>query len=247
MNTPHLSKLFPFLLAVLASAPLLSAGDDKGIPAVFQGKDDPNIGIKYKTSHGLFVTEISARIIGLRMADVEEKSLPKALRFTAQVYDTAPTGKALASAWIPVSAAEAVTAEIPVTAAEKRSAKVTQVSVLTATVNQKAEVLLELDDPGDALKIGQFLEITATLPAAADAVVIPKSAVLKTSEGTFAYVDNAGWKSRTPIKVGAEQGGMVEITDGLLSGDSVVTNPVMTLWMTELQLTKSGKACSCGH
>ena len=74
-------------------------------------------------------------------------------------------------------------------------------------------------------------------------MVVPKNAVLKTSEGTFAYVDNSGWKMRTPITTGAEQNGLVEITDGLLSGDAVVTNPVMTLWMTELHNVNGGDAC----
>lgn len=119
----------------------------------------------------------------------------------------------------------------------------TGVSTLTTKINQKAEVLLELDDSGDSLKIGQFLVLTAALPAGADAVVVPKNAVLKTSEGALAPTWTiSGWKMRTPITTGAEQNGLVEITDGLLSGDAVVTNPVMTLWMTELQLTKSGKA-----
>ena len=227
------------LLAVTAG---LHAGDDRGIPAVVQGGDDPSIGIKYKANQGLFVTDISAKIIGLKMADVEEKPVSKELRLTAQIYDTAATGTALASAWIPAAAAESIKPDMVVSNSDKRTGRVTGVSTLTAKINQKAEVLLELDDPGDALKIGQFVELMATQPAGADAVVVPKNAVLKTSEGTFAYVDNSGWKMRTPITTGAEQNGLVEITDGLLSGDSVVTSPVMTLWMTELQLTKSGKA-----
>ena len=241
MNTSNLSK--SLLIAVLVTgSPLLHAGDEKGIPAVVQGGDDPNIGIKYKSNQGLFVTDISAKIIGLKMADVEEKPMSKELRLMAQIYDTAAAGTAFASAWIPAAAAENIRPDMVVSGPEKRSGRVTGVSTLTSKINKRAEVLLELDDSGDTLKIGQFLELTAALPAGADAVVVPKNAVLKTSEGTFAYVDNSGWKMRTPITTGAEQNGLVEITDGLLSGDAVVTNPVMTLWMTELQLTKSGKA-----
>lgn len=241
MKTPTLSKSL-LVAAFAVSTPLLIAGDDKGIPAVVQAGDDPNIGIKYKASHGLFVTDVSAKIIGLKMADVEEKPLAKTLKMVAQVYDNAAAGTALASAWVPAAEAEALKPETAVSAPEKRAGRVTEVSTLTAKINQKAEVLMEIADPGDVLKIGQFLEVTASLAAGGDAVVVPKSAVLKTSEGTFAYVDNSGWKARTPIKTGAEINGLVEVTDGLLSGDAVVANPVMTLWMTELQLTKSGKA-----
>ena len=237
MNTPPLSKsLLLFSGLVLIASPL-RAGGDKGIPDVRQSGDNPNIGIKYKSNQGLFVTDISARIIGLKMEDVEEKPLSRELRLVAQIYDTAPAGKALASAWIPAAEADSITPATAVVAPENRGGIVTEVSTLTVAINQKAEVLLELDDPGETLKVGQFLTITVTLPAGGDVVVVPKSAVLHTSEGTFAYVDNSGWKARTAIKTGAEQNGLVEITDGLLSGDAVVTNPVMTLWMTELQLT----------
>ena len=85
MNTSPLSKSLVLLCGLLSVATILHAGDDKGIPAVVQGGDDPNIGIKYKKNQGLFVTEISARIIGLQMADVEEKPVPGVIQFPAQV------------------------------------------------------------------------------------------------------------------------------------------------------------------
>ncbi|MGI8604266.1 MAG: efflux RND transporter periplasmic adaptor subunit [Verrucomicrobiales bacterium] len=220
----------------------LKADANRGIPKVVQSKDDPNIGIKYKKNQGLFVTDISARLIGLRMADVEEKALPKRIEFTAQVYDTSPVGKALATGWVPTSQAEALPAGTELVVGEGTRGVITSVSLLSAAVNQQAEALLDVDDPEDRLAVGQFVEVSASLPSAGDAVVVPKSAVLKTSEGTFAYADNAGWKVRTSIKTGAQNDGYVEVIEGLLAGDSVVTNPVMTLWMTELQLTKSGKA-----
>jgi multidrug efflux pump subunit AcrA (membrane-fusion protein) len=40
--------------------------------------------------------------------------------------------------------------------------------------------------------------------------------------------------------VGSEADGWVEITDGLLAGDQVVTKPVQTLWLIELRATKGG-------
>jgi hypothetical protein len=247
MNTTSLTKSLALLAGLMPGAALLNAGDDKGIPAVMQGKDDPNIGIKYKKNQGLFVTEISARIIGLQMADVEEKPVPGVLQFTAQVYDTAPAGRALATAWVPAATAASLPPGTVVTADGQRRGKVTEVSTFTAAVNQKAEVLLEMEDEGDKLTPGGFLKLSAALPAAGDVVVVPASAVLRTSEGIFAYVDNSGWLVRTPVTLGSAHDGVVEITDGLLSGDVIATRPVMTLWLTELQLTKSGKPCSCGH
>jgi multidrug efflux pump subunit AcrA (membrane-fusion protein) len=73
--------------------------------------------------------------------------------------------------------------------------------------------------------------------------VIPRSALLRTSEGTFAYVVNGDAFYRTPIKLGAEAGGLLEITDGLLAGDAVVTKPVETFYLIELRATKGGGHC----
>ena len=85
------------------------------------------------------------------------------------------------------------------------------------------------------------------MPSDGEVVVVPKSAIIKSPEGAFAYVDNAGWTIRTEVELGAEDGEFVEIIDGIYYGDLVVTAPVMTLWMAELQLVKSGKACTCAH
>ena len=52
---------------------------------------------------------------------------------------------------------------------------------------------------------------------------------------------------RTPVTAGAMNDDHVEITEGLYAGDEVVTTPVMSLWMAELQVLRGGKACTCGH
>jgi multidrug efflux pump subunit AcrA (membrane-fusion protein) len=76
---------------------------------------------------------------------------------------------------------------------------------------------------------------------------IPRSALLKTAEGTFAYTVNGKFYLRTPVKVGAMNEHVVEITDGLYAGDEIIASPVMSLWMAELQVLRGGKACTCGH
>ena len=234
--------MFVSLSCLTATAVALRADSNGGIPKVIQSKDDPNVGIKYKKNQGLFVTDISARLIGLKMAEVEEKTLPRRLELTAQIYDIAPVGKALATAWLPIPQAEVLPVGTAVAVGKDGRGMVSGVSLLTAAVNQQAEVLLEVEDPDENFIAGQFVEVAAILQGSNEAVVVPKTAVLRTSEGIFAYADNDGWKVRTPIRTGAENNGYVEVTEGLLAGDSVVVHPVMTLWMTELQLTKSGKA-----
>ncbi len=76
---------------------------------------------------------------------------------------------------------------------------------------------------------------------------IPQSALLKTVEGHFVYAKNGEFFIRTPVKIGAWSETLVEITDGLYSGDEVVTTPVMSLWMAELQVVRGGHTCTHGH
>jgi len=72
---------------------------------------------------------------------------------------------------------------------------------------------------------------------------IPRSALLSCSEGYFVYTVSGEHLVRTAVKVGGGNDAFVEITDGLYSGDEVVLQPVMSLWMTELAAVKGGQAC----
>ena len=85
------------------------------------------------------------------------------------------------------------------------------------------------------------------IPTAGSVTTVPASALLKTAEGSFVYTVNGQFYVRTPVKTGLANDKLVEITDGLYSGDQIVTTPVMSLWMAELQVLRGGKACTCGH
>ena len=63
---------------------------------------------------------------------------------------------------------------------------------------------------------------------------------MRAADGTFVYTINGNAYFRTAVKIGAEAEGFVEVTDGLLSGDVVVTKPVEKLWLIELRATKGG-------
>ena len=81
----------------------------------------------------------------------------------------------------------------------------------------------------------------------ADRVVLPRQALLRTSEGMFVFVANGQRWLRTPVKVGAESADSAEIADGVLEGDLVVVAGVWDLWMAELQAVKGGVGCADGH
>ena len=52
---------------------------------------------------------------------------------------------------------------------------------------------------------------------------------------------------RAPVKLGVVNHEFAEVTDGLYAGDQIVVQPVMTLWMAELQSLRGGKACTDGQ
>jgi multidrug efflux pump subunit AcrA (membrane-fusion protein) len=104
----------------------------------------------------------------------------------------------------------------------------------------ESEVVIGVSNATTALKAGEFIPARIRLPREEAVAAIPQSAVLRTSEGTFAYAVNGDAYYRTAVKTGSEADGWVEITDGLFAGDQVVTRPVETLYLIELRATKGG-------
>ncbi|MEM7602953.1 MAG: hypothetical protein AAF357_16270 [Verrucomicrobiota bacterium] len=234
-----LSHGFVFALSVTSVLNLQANETLPERPAGPVTGDNPNIGIKYDEKQGLNVTPFSAKLLGLEKQDVDEQQIVETIQLQAQIFDTSPDKSALASAWLPVSDAKRLKPGTPVSTDKGLIGEITGIST---ELNEQAEVLLSISDPKEKLMSGKFLSASVALPSAGLVTVVPKEAVVHSAEGSFAYVDNGGWTVRTEIETGAEAEGMVEIVDGLYFGDRIVTKPVMALWMTELQLLKSGKA-----
>jgi hypothetical protein len=228
-----------FAISATATLPLQADEQSPDRPEGPISGDNPNIGIKYDDAQGLFVTPFSAKLLNLEMQDVDEQEIVETIQLQAQIFDTSLPQAAMASAWLPAGEAKRLEAGIPVAT---DGGLVGEITAVTTELNNQAEVLLSISDPKDELKSGKFVTASVALPSEGLVTVVPKEAVVHSAEGSFAYVDNAGWTVRTPVETGAEANGKIEIVDGLYFGDRVVTKPVMALWMTELQLLKSGKA-----
>ncbi len=239
--TRKLAILTTCLLGVGFAA---SADDQPERPGGPVNGDNPNIGIKYDEKQGLFVTPFSADLLGLKMADVDESEIVSTLTLQAQIYDNPGAGTAHASAWLPEDEAKLLEPGQAVRLGGNRAGEITSIS---DKMNGQAEVLLSVADPDGELKVGKFLSGELAISSDGPVTVVPEDAIIHSAEGAFAYVDNGGWTVRTPVEVGAIAGGKAEIIDGIYFGDRIVTHPVMSLWMAELQLLKTGKACTCAH
>lgn len=229
-------KRILLMLGIAAFCPLAS-----GEPA----------GATFKEGVGVQLGEPTRAAIGLDTAVVEERRIGADIRLTAQVYREAgeasqnqgePRGFAYASAWIEASMADLLPpgTEVSVEGHPDASASVLRVDRTAAAHGGRAELLLRIQDPAHSWRIGDFVLASPTGINAGVVTVIPTSAVLDTAYGPFAYVVNGHAYLRTAVRLGAREGGLVEVLDGLYSGDEVVTRPVETLYLIELRATKGG-------
>ena len=215
------------------------------------GEESPS-GASFKAGKGVIVAEETKKLLGVEVADVAERKLPNQIRFTVQVFgekhhhllnqEDHSGCDVHGSAFLPADAAAVVKAGQPVNVLKNTNSPLGGVvlAVQKALTLGESEVVIGISNATTALKAGEFVPARINLPRDEAVAVIPQAAVLRTSEGTFVYAVNGDAYFRTAVKVGAEADGWVEITDGLLAGDQVVTKPVETLWLIELRATKGG-------
>jgi len=74
-----------------------------------------------------------------------------------------------------------------------------------------------------ALQPGMFGRLNIQYAARADALAVPRTALLDEGGEISVYVVKEGRARRTPLTLGTEEGGWVEVRAGLNDGDAVVT------------------------
>lgn len=211
-------------------------------------------GASFKPSKGVILTDETRQSLSVETAEVTERKLPLEFRFTVQVFgeDHKPTVTetehnectAKVSGLLGQAQAGLLRTNQPVSLASKSGEAlggiVLDVKPAKALALGDAEVVIGVTNVGAQLKPGEFLPATVAIPRDEAVAVVPKSAVLRSAEGSFVYTLNGDAYFRTAVKTGAEAERFVEITDGLFAGDSVVTKPVEKLWLIELRATKGG-------
>ena len=219
-------------------------------------------GVTFNSTKGLLVPGMTAKFIGLQVAEIEERKVSSALQFSAKVYRaTGPTQPAstplaftttaLASGVLGASDAASLREglSIVVTLGETNTLR-GQVARLNRELEKASghvEVLLTIEDEGGRLAEGAFVSVTAPLGGEKNVVSVPRSALFRTTEGDFVYTLSGDRFVRTAVRLGALNHDFAEVADGLYSGDQVVVTPVMTLWLAELQSIRGGKACADGQ
>jgi len=106
-----------------------------------------------------------------------------------------------------------------------------------------AKVRVEVPNPGGALRLGMFANVTFRVPSAAGATLaIPRTAVQAVGSRTVVYVAPDGEEGRfieRVVKLGAPAGDTVEVASGLKPGERVVSEGSFFL-RAEVARTRSG-------
>ena len=220
-------------------------------------------GVSFNAKKGLLVPPATAKFIGLQVADVEGRKIAAVFQFAAQVYRA--TGEAQLASLLPSGPPAALASGnvSPVDAAKLSEGQTVSVQsgeggvslpghVVTlkhdlGKASGQVEVLLAIGDGQQPLASGAFVSVTVPLGGEKSVASVPRSAVFRTTEGDFVYTVSGDHFMRAPVKLGVVNHEFAEVTDGLYAGDQIVVQPVMTLWMAELQSLRGGKACADGH
>jgi membrane fusion protein (multidrug efflux system) len=85
--------------------------------------------------------------------------------------------------------------------------------------------------PNKAGKVlpGSFAEVSLTINAASNIILVPTEAIVPILKGQILYVCKSGKATGVKVETGARTDAQIEITSGLNAGDSVVTTGIMNL------------------
>jgi Cu(I)/Ag(I) efflux system membrane fusion protein len=103
-----------------------------------------------------------------------------------------------------------------------------KVAAVLPEINAETRTLrlrIELPNPRQRLRAGMFAQVTLQGPAAADAVVLPAEAVIRTGRRALVYVQDAPGRFRpVEVELGPEVDGQIVIRSGLAAGQQVVAS-----------------------
>ncbi|SKA85253.1 hypothetical protein SAMN02745166_01123 [Prosthecobacter debontii] len=229
-------KLLLSILCLPIAAALSSCSQSNASPSHTVA---PENGAQFKEGKGVSLTTLMMESIGLQTAEVQEEKIAPSFTVNLQAIQRGSE----ASGWLTEAQAQQVKPGMVVEIGSTQG-NVLRIAKAPYLTLGDYEVTVQTAAPAEA---GAALTATFRFPASDAVTAIPKAALLTTAEGTFVYAKNDEFYLRTPVKVGSANGEHVEITDGLYTGDEIVTTPVMSLWLAELQILRGGKACNCGH
>ena len=124
--------------------------------------------------------------------------------------------------------------------------KVSWISTQLDETSRTVLVRAEVDTPEGYLRPGMFGTALVSSPSDAALPLVPRDAVQTVEGRDVVFVPGAEWGEyqATPVKIGAEANGWIEIQEGIRSGQVVVANGAFDLMSA---LTAKNRSASHGH
>lgn len=101
--------------------------------------------------------------------------------------------------------------------------KVERIGAIVDGASGTANVRIDVEEAGTALRPGQFLRIDIERERIADALLLPKQAIVMDGRRAEVFTVDAGKASRRRVTLGGEQDGWVRLLDGVAEGAQVVS------------------------
>lgn len=102
------------------------------------------------------------------------------------------------------------------------TAKVERIAPIVDRASGTVSVTVRVDNRDHTLRPGLFTRMDVAFLHVADAVLIPKTAVLGSRNATITYVIENGKARRASVRLGHENGARVQVLEGLDAGAEVV-------------------------
>ena len=122
-----------------------------------------------------------------------------------------------------ISSGQPVGIEIDALPGERISANVTRVSPIVDPATGTFKITIEISDQLERVKPGMFGRIAIVYDQRANALKIPRTALIEDASGTSVFVVEDGIAKRRVVETGYSDRGMVEVLSGLDDADEVVT------------------------
>ena len=173
-------------------------------------------------------TEIRSPITGI----VGERSVEQGATISAntRVFHVLDPDPLLAVIHIPDASRQSLRAgqgvQIQAAGGVQATGVIDRISPVVDAESGTVKVTVELDGAGPAagmLVPGSFVTVQVPTETRANALVVPKRAILLERDQSIVYRVQEGVAVRTPVAVGLSAQDLVEITSGLSVGDAVVT------------------------
>lgn len=202
----------------------------------------------FQEGRGLRLPDEMQRSLDVETIEVSERAMAQELKRAAHVFRAAADSQpGAALVWLNDSDATktALGQNVSLRVRDELTVPGRLVRLEQGLTNLRgqSEAVVEFSAPGQPIPVGSLLTAVFSSASTNAVTAVPVAAVVRGVEGAFVYTANGAHYLRTPVRLGAESDGWVEVTDGLYAGDVVVARGVSALWNIELCALKGGTPC----